>query len=107
MIRSLIKGHPDSNVAIVFDAKGKTFRSDLYSEYKATRPPMPDELRSQIEPIHQIVQAMGLPMLVIFILNNLKLSSILRRIGIKKKIGYLKVLSNYYVLKAIEKSIKK
>ena len=65
MIRSLIKGHPDSNVAIVFDAKGKTFRSDLYSEYKATRPPMPDELRSQIEPIHQIVQAMGLPMLVI------------------------------------------
>lgn len=65
MIRSLIKGHPDSNVAIVFDAKGKTFRSDLYSEYKATRPPMPDELRSQIEPIHQIVKAMGLPMLVI------------------------------------------
>ena len=65
MIRSLIKGHPDSNVAIVFDAKGKTFRSDLYSEYKATRPPMPNELRSQIEPIHQIVQAMGLPMLVI------------------------------------------
>ena len=65
MIRSLIKGHPDSNVTIVFDAKGKTFRSDLYSEYKATRPPMPDELRSQIEPIHQIVQAMGLPMLVI------------------------------------------
>ena len=65
MIRSLIKGHPDSNVAIVFDAKGKTFRSDLYADYKAHRPPMPDELRSQIEPIHQIVQAMGLPMLVI------------------------------------------
>ena len=65
MIRSLIKGNPDSNVAIVFDAKGKTFRSDLYADYKAHRPPMPDELRSQIEPIHQIVQAMGLPMLVI------------------------------------------
>ena len=65
MIRSLIKAYPDSNVAIVFDAKGKTFRSDLYSDYNATRPPMPDELRSQIEPIHQIVQAMGLPMLVI------------------------------------------
>ena len=65
MIRSLIKSHPDSNVAIVFDAKGKTFRSELYTEYKAHRPPMPDELRSQIEPIHQIVQAMGLPMLVI------------------------------------------
>jgi len=65
MIRSLIKSYPDSNIAIVFDAKGKTFRSDLYSDYKATRPPMPDELRSQIEPIHQIVQAMGLPMLVV------------------------------------------
>ena len=65
MIRSLIKAHPDSNVVIVFDAKGKTFRSELYAEYKAHRPPMPDELRSQIEPIHQIVQAMGLPMLVI------------------------------------------
>jgi len=65
MIRSLIKSYPDSNIAIVFDAKGKTFRSDLYSDYKATRPPMPDELRSRIEPIHQIVQAMGLPMLVV------------------------------------------
>lgn len=65
MIRALIKGHPDSNIAIVFDAKGKTFRSDLYAEYKAHRPPMPDELRSQIEPIHRIVESMGLPMLII------------------------------------------
>lgn len=65
MIRSLIKGHPDSNIAIVFDAKGKTFRSKIYSEYKATRPPMPDDLRSQIQPIHQIVAAMGLPLLII------------------------------------------
>lgn len=65
MIRALIKGYPDSNIAIVFDAKGKTFRSDVYSEYKAHRPPMPDELRSQIKPIHEIVEAMGLPMLII------------------------------------------
>lgn len=65
MIRALIKTNPDSNIAIVFDAKGKTFRSDMYSEYKAHRPPMPDELRSQIEPIHQIVESMGLPMLII------------------------------------------
>lgn len=65
MIRSLIKGHPDSNIAIVFDAKGKTFRSKIYPEYKATRPPMPDELRSQIKPIHEIVAAMGLPLLII------------------------------------------
>lgn len=65
MIRSLIKGHADSNIAIVFDAKGKTFRNEIYSEYKAHRPPMPDELRSQIKPIHQIVAAMGLPLLII------------------------------------------
>jgi DNA polymerase I len=65
MIRSLIKTYEDSNVAIVFDAKGKTFRSKIYSEYKAHRPPMPDELRSQIEPIHQIIEAMGLPLLII------------------------------------------
>ena len=60
MIRSLIKNYPDSNIAIVFDAKGKTFRSDIYKEYKAHRPPMPDDLRSQIEPIHTIVKAMGI-----------------------------------------------
>lgn len=65
MIRALIKGYPDSNIAIVFDAKGKTFRSDIYKEYKAHRPPMPDELRSQIQPIHEIVRAMGLPLLII------------------------------------------
>jgi DNA polymerase-1 len=65
MIRALLKSHADANIAIVFDAKGKTFRNDVYADYKAHRPPMPDELRSQIEPIHNIVQAMGLPMLVI------------------------------------------
>ncbi len=65
MIRALIKGYPDSNIAIVFDAKGKTFRNDVYAEYKAHRPPMPDELRGQIQPIHDIVRAMGLPLLII------------------------------------------
>lgn len=65
MIRALIKGHPDSNIAVVFDAKGKTFRNDIYQEYKAHRPPMPDELRSQIQPIHDIIRAMGLPLLII------------------------------------------
>jgi DNA polymerase-1 len=65
MIRSLVKAYPDSHIAVVFDAKGKTFRNDIYSDYKAHRPPMPDELRSQIEPIHAIIRAMGLPMLVI------------------------------------------
>lgn len=65
MIRSLVKTYPDSRIAVVFDAKGKTFRNDIYAEYKAHRPPMPDELRSQIEPIHAIIKAMGLPMLVV------------------------------------------
>ena len=65
MVRSLIKSYPDSHIAVVFDAKGKTFRSDIYKEYKAHRPPMPDELRSQIAPIHDIIRAMGLPLLSI------------------------------------------
>ena len=65
MKRSLIKNYPDSNFAIVFDANGKTFRSDIYKEYKAHRPPMPDDLRSQIEPIHTNVKAMGLPLIMI------------------------------------------
>jgi DNA polymerase-1 len=65
MIRRLIADYPDSPVAVVFDAKGKTFRHDMYKEYKANRPPMPDDLRPQIEPIHQIIKAMGLPLLTI------------------------------------------
>ncbi len=65
MLRKLVTQYPDSPVVVVFDAKGKTFRSDIYPEYKAHRPPMPDELREQIEPIHAIVQAMGLPFLCV------------------------------------------
>ena len=65
MIKSLQKDYPEGNVVVVFDAKGKTFRNDLYPEYKANRPPMPDDLRSQIAPLHNIIEAMGLPLLVI------------------------------------------
>lgn len=65
MIRSMVKNNPESNVVIVFDAKGKTFRNELYDAYKAHRPPMPDELKVQIAPIHKIVEAMGLPTLII------------------------------------------
>ena len=65
MLKSLINQYHPSHMAVVFDAKGKTFRDDMYSEYKANRPPMPDELREQIAPLHQIVTALGLPMLVI------------------------------------------
>jgi len=65
MIRSLKKDFPNGNVVVVFDAKGKTFRNDMYPEYKANRPPMPDDLRTQIAPLHEIISAMGLPLLVI------------------------------------------
>ncbi len=65
MMRRLQKDYPQSTVVVVFDAKGKTFRDDIYSDYKAHRPPMPDDLRVQIEPIHNIIKAMGLPMLII------------------------------------------
>jgi len=65
MMRRLQKDYPDSEIAVIFDAKGKTFRDAIYSEYKANRPPMPDELRSQIEPIHNIIKAMGLPLISI------------------------------------------
>ncbi len=65
MIRSLITNYPGANVIVIFDAKGKTFRNDIYADYKANRPPMPDDLRCQIQPIHDIIAAMGLPLLVI------------------------------------------
>ena len=65
MLRKLLDDYRPDRFAVVFDAKGKTFREDLYPEYKANRPPMPDELRAQIEPLHEIVAAMGLPILVI------------------------------------------
>jgi len=65
MLRRLLKDYSPSYVAIVFDAKGKTFRDDLYPQYKANRAPMPDELRAQIEPVHQVIQAMGFPIIVV------------------------------------------
>jgi len=65
MLRRLEKDYPSSNVAVIFDAKGKTFRDYIYPEYKAQRPPMPDDLRSQIKPVHDIVKAMGFPLLMI------------------------------------------
>ncbi len=63
MLRRLLADYEPDYVAVIFDAKGKTFRSDLYPEYKAQRPPMPEELVSQIAPLHAIVRAMGLPLL--------------------------------------------
>ncbi|HED35113.1 MAG TPA: DNA polymerase I [Gammaproteobacteria bacterium] len=65
MLKKLVAEYQPVHLAVVFDAKGKTFRHDLYSEYKANRPPLPDDLRSQIEPIHQIVDALGYPRIVV------------------------------------------
>jgi len=65
MTRSLLKQYQPEYIAMVFDAKGKTFRNDLYEEYKANRPPMPDEMRSQVPFLYEIIEAMGLPLLVI------------------------------------------
>ena len=63
MLRRLLADYDPSHLAIVFDAKGKTFRDDLYSEYKAHRPPMPDEMRQQLDPIRSLVKALGMPLL--------------------------------------------
>ena len=65
MIKKLLQEYKPQQMAVIFDAKGKTFRDDMYEDYKATRPPMPDDLRPQIEPIHQIIAAMGIPVVVI------------------------------------------
>lgn len=65
MLRKLQDEYKPESMAVIFDAKGKTFRHDMYKEYKSNRPPMPDDLREQIEPLHQIVEALGYPMLVV------------------------------------------
>ncbi len=64
MVKRLMKDYPTDYFTLVFDAKGKTFRDELYSEYKANRPPMPEELRSQFEPMIEVLDAMGLPIVI-------------------------------------------
>jgi len=65
MIKSLLAEYPESNIVAIFDAKGKNFRHELYTEYKANRPPMPDELRSQIDYVHRGIKGMGIPLVAI------------------------------------------
>lgn len=65
MLKRLQADNPADQIVVVFDAKGPTFRNEIYSEYKANRPPMPEELREQIEPIHNVIRAMGLPLISI------------------------------------------
>ena len=63
MLRRLLDTYKPVEMGVVFDAKGKTFRNEMYAEYKATRPPMPDDLRTQIAPLHEMIRAMGLPLI--------------------------------------------
>jgi len=65
MLNKLVEEYKPEHIAVVFDAKGKTFRNDMYKEYKANRPPMPDELRSQIAPLHELVEALGYPIIIV------------------------------------------
>ena len=64
MIKRILEDHPESPVAAVFDAKGKTFRNDMYKDYKANRPPMPEDLVAQIEPLHEIIKLLGIKIIV-------------------------------------------
>lgn len=64
MLRKLISDYKSDYITVVFDAPGKTFRNDLYDQYKAHRPPMPDDLRVQIQPLHDLIRAMGLPLIM-------------------------------------------
>ena len=65
MLRKLLNQYHPKLIAVVFDAKGKTFRDDIYPQYKANRPPMPDDLSRQIEPLHNIIRALGIPLLMV------------------------------------------
>ncbi len=65
MLRKMIKDYQPEHMAVVFDPKGKTFRDDLYPDYKANRPPMPDDLRSQVQPLFALIKAMGLPLIIV------------------------------------------
>ena len=65
MLKRLLANYPTEDFVVVFDAPGKTFRHDMFPDYKANRPPMPDDLRGQIEPLHTIVRAMGMPLIAV------------------------------------------
>jgi DNA polymerase-1 len=64
MLRKMIKDYQPDYIGVIFDAKGKTFRDEMFEHYKANRPPMPDDLRAQVEPLHALIRAMGLPLIV-------------------------------------------
>ena len=65
MLKKLVEDYQPEHIAVVFDAKGKTFRDELYPEYKANRPPMPDDLKVQIKPLHLLIEELGFPIVEI------------------------------------------
>ena len=65
MLKRLVEDYQPERLGVIFDPKGKTVRNDWYPEYKANRPPMPDELREQIQPLHEIVEALGFPLVIV------------------------------------------
>jgi len=86
MLRRLLAEYQPRHLAVVMDAKGKTFRDDLYAEYKATRPPMPEEMREQIEPIRNLVDALGIPLLEV---SGVEADDVIGTLACQgKKLGY-------------------
>ena len=82
MVMRILEDHPNSPIGMIFDAKGDTFRHEMYKEYKANRPPMPDDLRPQIQPIYDIVEALGIK---IFVVDNVEADDVLARLPSKLK----------------------
>ena len=80
MVMRILEDHPDSPVGMIFDAKGSTFRHDMYDQYKANRPPMPDDLRPQIQPIYDICEALGLK---IFVVDNVEADDVIGTLAIQ------------------------
>jgi len=74
MVMRILEDHPNSPIGMIFDAKGDTFRHEMYEEYKANRPPMPDDLRPQIQPIYDIVEALGIK---IFVVDNVEADDVI------------------------------
>lgn len=84
MLRKLIEEEQPKKVAVIFDAKGKTFRHTIFKDYKANRPPMPDDLQVQIEPLHQLIEALGIPLLSVPDVEADDVIGTLAKIGVKE-----------------------
>ena len=84
MVMRILEDHPDSPVGMIFDAKGSTFRHDMYDQYKANRPPMPDDLRPQIQPIYDICEALGLK---IFVVDNVEADDVIGTLATQAEDG--------------------